>query len=654
MDKRQSDCILSTVIDDLRSSKLELDERFFTRLGAQFFSIVDLLENLYGKSVEFESAVSQLLWRLAHSYEARPERMRLLDLERERHPAWLQDSRHAAYMAYLDRFAGDLSGLEERISYLRELGITIVHLMPLLKGPAGKSDGGYAVSNYQEVEPRLGSIDDLRRVAGRLHDEGMLLELDLVVNHTSNEHEWALKARAGEQQYQDYYYMFDNRTIPDQFEQSMPEVFPETSPGNFSYVPELGKWVMTVFNDFQWDLNYTNCDVLVEMTEILFFLANCGADVIRLDAVPFLWKRIGTSCQNQDESHLILRIFHACARVVAPGVALVAEAIVEPKEIVRYFGEGEYAGRECDTAYHATMMVLLWDALATGNTRAFHQGLSSIPGIPAYTTWFTYIRCHDDIGLGYADEDLHAVGYDPSLHRAFMVAYYTGRFSGSGARGAPFMANPKTGDARISGSAASLVGLEYALETGNEEEITKAINKLVLLYSICYSIGGIPIVYYGDELATLNDISYLDDPAKHDDNRWMHRPMFDWAAAERRNSPGTVENRVFSRLQRLLGLRASLPQFGSETPASMVDLANDSVLAYERSSDENGLVVVLANVSDRSQAVRLDGVYPSVQAWSDVVTCEAPQQFDDVLILPAHGFYWLRPSSAEVECCEDC
>ncbi|TVR90403.1 MAG: DUF3459 domain-containing protein, partial [Spirochaetaceae bacterium] len=271
-----------------------------------------------------------------------------------------------------------------------------------------------------------------------------------------------------------------------------------------------------------------------------------------------------------------------------------------------------------------------------------------------YTTWFTYIRCHDDIGLGYADEDLHAVGYDPSLHRAFMVAYYTGRFSGSGARGAPFMENPKTGDARISGSAAALVGLESAVEGGEEEEISKAIDKLLLLYSICFSIGGIPIVYYGDELATLNDTSYLDDPAKHDDNRWMHRPMFDWAAAERRSRPGTVENRVFSRLQRLLGLRASLPEFGSETPASMVALANDSVLAYERSSGENGFVVVLANVSDRSQAVRLDGVYPDVKAWSDIVTCEAPQQFDDVLILPAHGFYWLRPAPAEVECCEDC
>lgn len=653
MDKRQSDCILSNVIDDLRGSDLKLDERFFTRLGAQFYTIVELLETLYGRSVEFESAVTQLLWRLARSYEARPERMRLLDLERERRPAWLQDSRHVAYMAYLDRFAGDLAGLEERIPYLRELGISIVHLMPFLKGPAGKSDGGYAVSDYREVEPRLGTIEDLRRVAGRLHDEGMLLELDLVVNHTSNEHEWAVRARSGELQYQDYYYMFDERTIPDQFEQSMPEVFPETSPGNFTYVPELGKWVMTVFNDFQWDLNYTNCDVLVEMTEVLFYLANCGGDIIRLDAVPFLWKRIGTACQNQEESHLILRIFHACARVVAPGVAFVAEAIVAPREIIRYFGEGEYAGRECDTAYHATLMVLLWDALATGNTRVLHQGLSSIPEIPSYTTWFTYIRCHDDIGLGYADEDLRAVGYDPSLHRAFMVAYYTGRFTGSVARGAPFMANPKTGDARISGSAASLVGLEYAVERADEDEITKAINKLVLLYSICFSIGGIPIVYYGDELATLNDSSYLDDPVKHDDNRWMHRPVFDWSVAERRGNSGTVEYRVFSRLQRLLRLRASLPEFGGEYPAAMLSVANDSVLAYERRGGENSFVVVLANVSDRSQAVRVRELYPEVAGWVDIVTCETPQQFDDVIILPAHGFIWLRPSQAEVECCED-
>jgi amylosucrase len=229
----------------------------------------------------------------------------------------------------------------------------------------------------------------------------MLLILDVVANHTSDQHEWARRARAGEAEYQDYYYVFDDRTTPDRFEATMPEIFPETAPGNFTWDEDMGKWVMTVFNDYQWDLNYRNPAVLIEMIAIILFWADKGADIVRLDAVAFLWKKIGSTCQNEREAHLILQLMKDCCQVAAPGVLFIAEAIVAPVEITKYFGEDAVMAKECEIAYNATFMALLWDAIATRSAKMLEIGIRNLPGKLDRATWLNYIRCHDDIGLGF-------------------------------------------------------------------------------------------------------------------------------------------------------------------------------------------------------------------------------------------------------------
>jgi amylosucrase len=367
----------------------------------------------------------------------------------------------------------------------------------------------------------------------------------MVVNHTSDEHEWAQRARAGEQKYQDYFYLFDNRDVPDMFEESMPEIFPETSPGNFTWDEEMQKWVMTVFNHYQWDLNYGNPAVFIEMIDNILFWANQGADIIRLDAVAFLWKKIGTNCQNLRESHLILQMMKDCCQVTAPGVLFIAEAIVAPVEITKYFGEDAVIAKECEIAYNATYMALLWDAVATKNTQLLRRGIQSLPTKLDRATWLNYVRCHDDIGLGFDDRDIRAAGYEPLAHRRFLVDFFTGQYDDSPARGQPFGVNHKTGDARISGSLASLVGLESALESGDEGEIDNAIKLILLMHSMICSFGGIPLLYYGDEIGTLNDDTFLEDETKAGDNRWITVPS---STGRRRNVviSGVVWSSVFS------------------------------------------------------------------------------------------------------------
>ncbi|MCU7946403.1 MAG: alpha-amylase, partial [Candidatus Thiodiazotropha sp. (ex Cardiolucina cf. quadrata)] len=361
--------------------------------------------------------------------------------------------------------------------------------------------------------------------------------------------------------YQDYYYIFDNRDVPDMFEETMPEIFPESSPGNFTWDEQMQKWVMTVFNSYQWDLDFSNPAVFIEMLDNNLFWANQGADILRLDAVAFLWKKIGTTCQNEREAHLILQLMKDCCQVTAPGVLFIAEAIVAPVEIAKYFGEDAVIAKECEIAYNATYMALLWDALATKNTQLLRQGIQSLPTKLDRATWLNYLRCHDDIGLGFDDADIVRAGYQPLAHRQFLVDYFTGQYDDSIARGQPFGVNHKTGDARISGSLASLAGLESAMETSDDLEIEKSVKVILLLHSMICSFGGIPLLYYGDEIGTLNNYGYMQDNNKAGDNRWMHRPNMDWEKAERRHQHGTPEQQIFDGLKKMIAVRKGIPAF---------------------------------------------------------------------------------------------
>ncbi|MDH5517421.1 MAG: alpha-amylase family glycosyl hydrolase [Gammaproteobacteria bacterium] len=620
---------------------------FYTRLGANFYAIYSLFHLLYGERDDFEQQALSLVETMAKQYINRSEQLKATDIAREKDHNWFLSQKWVGMALYTDGFANDLSGLTGRLSYFQELGVNMIHIMPILACPEGKSDGGYAVSDFRQVDPRIGSNDDLHELSEALKKREILLTMDVVVNHTSNEHEWAKRARNGEKKYQDYYYVFDNREIPDMFEETMPEIFPETSPGNFSWDEDMQKWVMTVFNDYQWDLNYSNPAVFIEMLDIILFWSNQGADIIRLDAVAFLWKKIGSACQNEREAHLILQLLKDCCQVTAPGVLFIAEAIVAPVEIIKYFGEDAINAKECEIAYNATFMALLWDAVATKNARLLYQGLKSLPDKLERATWLNYVRCHDDIGLGFDDTDIRAVGYEPVQHRNFLINYYTGNFSDSDARGFPFGHNHKTGDARISGSLASLAGLETAMESADADRIDNAVQHILLLHSLILSFGGLPLLYYGDEIGTLNDCGFLNDEHKLHDTRWAHRPKFDWDKAELRHKSGSIEQRLFNAIKKMIAVRKEIPSFSDFNNREIINVENPSLFVFSRFNLtlHTGGVLVVVNFDAHPQYLDLDNsnIKPVISHGhiSDLISGETPSLFKNQLVIPAYGFYWL-------------
>jgi len=643
-----SHSLLNEILDDLKPEIRRQDLRhFYTRLGANFYAIHNLFNHLYGHREDFKAQLLKLVETLARQYILRPAELEKLDIDRENDHNWFLSQNWVGMALYTTGFADNLADLAEKTPYFQELGVNLVHIMPILECPTGKSDGGYAISNFRQIDDRVGTLEDLQQVSAEFRKRDILMALDVVLNHTSNEHEWAQRAIAGEQKYQDYYYVFDDREIPDMFDQSMPEVFPETAPGNFTWNEAMQKWVMTVFNDYQWDLNYTNPAVFIEMLDVILFWLNQGADIIRLDAVAFIWKKMGTSCQNEREAHLLLQLMKDCCQVTAPGTLFIAEAIVAPTEITKYFGEDAIIAKECEIAYNATLMALLWDALATRNSKLLYQGLKSLPDKLERATWLNYVRCHDDIGLGFDDSDVRRVDYEPAAHRRFLVDFYTGQFEGSIANGVPFMRNDKTGDARIAGSLASLAGLETAVKMGDADAIEIALNKIILLHSLIFSFGGIPLLYYGDGIATFNDYSYLDSPDKANDSRWIHRPKIDWERAELRKKPGTVENTVFSALKKMIAIRKETSAFADFNNRQLVETDNPHVFVFIRFDHHrpSERVLVVCNFSEQPQRIDMDklaaagfGIYGSV---SDLYSGKRPTQFDRQLVIRPCGFYWL-------------
>ena len=655
MYEQVSHSLLNDILDELDAKICAEDLRhFYTRLGANFYAIHTLFSHLYGHHEDFEQQMHKLVTIMARNYIDRNEELKALDIDREQDHNWFLSQEWVGMAAYTDGFAENIKGLQQRLPYLQELGINMMHLMPMLKCPEGASDGGYSVSDFRDIDSRFGTLDDLQNLANHLRRRNVLLTLDVVVNHTSEQHEWAREARKGNQKYQDYYYIFDNREVPDMFEETMPEVFPETAPGNFTWNDEMQKWVMTVFNNYQWDLNYSNPDVFIEMLDIILFWANRGADIVRLDAVAFLWKKIGTTCQNEYEAHLILQMMKDCCQVTAPGVLFIAEAIVAPVEITKYFGEDAVIAKECEIAYNATLMALLWDAVATRNALLLNQGISNLPNKLDRATWLNYIRCHDDIGLGFDDEDARAAGYEPHLHRRFLIDYFTGVFDGSTARGKPFASNDKTGDSRISGSLASLAGLESALESGNPERIDEAIRLILLLHGMILSFGGIPLLYYGDEIGTLNDISYMDDISKANDNRWIHRPRIDWKKTENRHKHGSHEYRLFTSLQKMIAARKAIPAFADFNNREVIDVKNPHLFVFLRSlpDREGGNVLVIANFDVHPQHLELSDLgnrgYFQHSNLTDLYSGESPPVFKDQLVIPPLRFFWLTDNATRM------
>ena len=579
---------------------------------------------------------------VAAVHRDRRDALRDRDRDRVLRPDWFQDADALGYVAYADLFAGDLAGIGRRIDYLSGLGVTYLHLMPLLTPRPGANDGGYAVMDYRSVRPDLGTMADLATLADDLHAAGISLTLDLVLNHVAREHEWARRAKAGDERYRDYFYVYPDRAVPDAYEETLPEVFPAFAPGNFTWDDALDGWVWTTFNEWQWDVNWSNPQVFVEYADIIGFLANQGADCIRLDAIAFTWKRLGTTCQNQPEVHALTQALRAATRIMAPATIFKAEAIVGPQDVVAYLGQGEHAGKVSELAYHNSLMVQIWSALATRDGRLLAQALSRFAPIPVTSAWATYLRCHDDIGWAIDDADAAAVGWDGYSHRAFLADFYAGDFRGSFARGAHFQSNPLTGDRRTSGTAASLAGVEAALQAGDDGALDTAIARLTCAYAMVFGFGGLPLLYMGDELGLLNDHGFADDPAKAADNRWLHRPAMDWALAERAVGGETddVATRVYHAITRLVHARKRLPALHAAVPTEAFVAGNPAVLVFRR-RHAAGTIVEVYNLSENPQEVPADALWPLAGQQAVEHLSGGTRVIEGSLLIEPYGTWWL-------------
>ncbi len=566
------------------------------------------LRGLYGERAD--DVADRLMAAAGDASRRRSEDLRSRDLDRLARPDWYQSPERLGYMAYVDRFGGDLRGVAKRIPYLTELGVDVLHLLALLAAREGEDDGGFALRDYRRPDPRHGTPADLDELIAALHEADISLCVDFVLNHTSDDHEWAMAAKDGSDYHRRLFFTFPDRTEPDAYEATLPEIFPDIAPGNFTWVPEVGGWVWTTFNEFQWDLDWSNPDVMIEVAALMFDLANLGVDILRLDAIAFTWKRLGTNCQNQPEAHLIAQALRAALAMAAPATILLAEAIVGPDDLVGYLGRHELERRECELAYHNQLMVQSWGMLAARRADLGSVALQRLPTPPARTTWFTYVRCHDDIGWAVDDADAAAVDLAGAAHREFLAAYFRGDFPGSFGRGTPFGRNPVTNDERTSGMAAALAGVTAGVESDDPQAIDLGVRRMLLLYAIAFGFGGIPIVYMGDELCQLDDVAYLHDPHLADDSRWCHRPRFDDALAAERSDAATLAGRLWAGIGHLAAVRRDCPQLHGGTPSRPFDAGHRAVFAWRRSHPRFGDLVGLANVDDTA----VDAMLPTALA----------------------------------------
>lgn len=616
-------------------------QQFQRRLHENWPTLFRLLYQLYGNRYDFFYHLEEILVTAARSWKDRPEDLRKIDERRSHDPNWFQSERIVGGALYVDLFSENLGRLREHISYFKELGLTYLHLMPLFAVRPGDNDGGYAISNYRSVDPRLGTIEDLQQLADELHAAGICLVLDFVFNHTSDDHYWAQNAQSGDREYQQFYYIFPDREIPDRYERTLREIFPTVRRGNFTWHDGMEKWVWTTFNSFQWDLNYGNPAVFRAMLEEMLFLANTGIDVLRLDAVAFIWKQMGTSCENLPHAHTVIQAYNSLARIAAPGLVFKSEAIVHPDDVVKYVSE-----QECQISYNPTLMALLWESLATREVKLLTQTMSHRHRLPPNTAWVNYLRCHDDIGWTFDDDDAATVGINGYDHRNFLNQFYTGQFPGSFARGVPFQHNPSTGDMRISGTMASLAGLEQAIEAQDEKLTELAIRRMILLQGITLSIGGIPLLYLGEEWGMLNDYDFVKDPAKAGDTRWVHRPKMKWEFLQELDEHfggegESVRARIYKSTRRMIALRKESPALAGQQ-MELIPLRNPHVLGFVRYFESNRMIV-LANFSEETQTVSGNIVRTAGMGrfFDDILTEETIQTSSDIT-LDAYQIRWLN------------
>ena len=608
------------------------------------------LKRLYMELYGDEEAFAYFLKMLQRNRDERRDPLRRIDEARRGDGDWYKSNGLFGIMLYAQNFGGNLKGIHSHLPYLEECGVNYLHLMPLLDSVKGKSDGGYAVADFRKVRPKLGTMEDLESLADACHEKGIALCFDFVLNHTSDEHAWAKAAREGDRIAQNRFFLYDSWDIPNQFERTVPQVFPTTAPGNFTWCEELQKVVMTTFHEYQWDLNYANPMVFNDMTDNLLFLANRGMDVIRLDAIPYIWKELGTSCRNLPQVHTLVRMMHLACQIVCPGVALLGEVVMEPRQVVPYFGPAEKP--ECDILYNVTTMCTTWNTLATRDVRLLQNQMEQVCRLPENCFFQNYLRCHDDIGWGLDFAFLARFGLGEESHKRYLNDWFTGRWPGSWARGELYNDAASLGDARTCGTTASLCGLEYGIleargdegapgtpDDGGAAALKRGLDCDLMLHAWMFAQTGIPVIYSGDEIGQLNDYSYHEDPAHCEDSRYVHRGKFDFDLAEKRLEKGTVQQIIFDGLQELKRVRAECDAFRSDAEVFVYYAGDDRIMGLLRRHGGESLVC-LFNFSEQPAAATIYGT-----AWEDVLTGEvvrAGSAGTAKLPMDGYAFRWLK------------
>lgn len=593
----------------------------------------DELRWLYMELYGNDAMYAELCEQMHEYYLKRSTELKKRDIKKEKNPDWFKEKEMLGMMLYIDNFAGNLKGVEKKLAYLKECNVNCLHLMPFLDTPKGKSDGGYAVADFRKVRPDLGTMKDLARLTEKCHENGMNVCMDFVMNHTSEEHEWAKRARAGEGEYMSRYFFYDNGDIPARYEETVPQVFPTTAPGNFTWLPEIGHYVLTTFYPYQWDLNYRNPRVFNEMMYNFLFLANQGMDIIRIDAVPYIWKELGTSCRNLKEVHTIVRMMRMIAEIVCPSVILLGEVVMEPEKVVPYFGTVEKP--ECHMLYNVTTMATTWNSIATRDIRLLKKQMDIVSRLPKQYTFLNYLRCHDDIGWGLDFDTMKQWGMEEPSHKRYLNDYFTGKIAGSISRGELYNDDPVTQDARFCGTTASMCGIEAAGFEGNAEKMQTAIQEDLMLHAYMLTQSGIPMLYSGDELGQVNDYSYKDDAEKASDSRYLHRGAFLWELADKRKDLSTVQGQLFQMLNRLEQIRRQENVFSQEAEVYTYDVHNDSILGILREY-KGERFIALFNFSESEQTAWMqeEGIFGNL-VNGEIVEVKDP-------VLKGYDFVWMK------------
>ena len=591
----------------------------------------DELRWLYTELYHNDDMFAELCDQMYQYFTARRRALKNRDLEREKNPDWFRQKDMLGMMLYIDNFAGNIKGVSAKLPYLKECNVNCLHLMPFLDTPKGRSDGGYAVADFRKVRPDLGTMKDLAALADKCHKNGMNLCMDFVMNHTSEDHEWAKKARQGDGEYMSRYFFYNNREIPDEYEKTVPQVFPTTAPGNFTWLPDIGHYVMTTFYPYQWDLNYGNPRVFNEMMYNFLFLANQGMDVIRIDAVPYIWKELGTPCRNLKQVHTIVRMMRMIAEIVCPSVVLLGEVVMEPEKVVPYFGTVEKP--ECHMLYNVTTMATTWNSIATRDIRLLKKQMDIVNSLPKQYTFLNYLRCHDDIGWGLDFATLKE--WDEPSHKRYLNDFFTGKHPGSDSRGELYNDDPVTQDARFCGTTASMCGIEAALFEKDDEKLKRGIREDLMLHAYMLTQSGIPMLYSSDEIGRLNDYSYKEDPDKAADSRYIHRGAFQWELAEKRNSKSSVEGQIFQTLSRMEQIRSQESVFDKDCDVYTYDVHDDSILCILRQKGNERFIGIF-NFSDSEKTAWMQ----EEGTFRDLITDQTLELKD--VELPAYGFMWCK------------